>query len=241
MSYTGESKPGQARVWSSSQGGRPPGQCKVGVCLWAFRGPSGLKGNDLSLADLLYRLPCLVLGGYGPKTQRRPKVLFPLGLLPLSLSSSLWARRNWRQKEAERLGRRTGERGRVSMGSRLQPESPCMDQRPGPQTRAAGARLSITGEGREFRRSQAGWTEMGEMGSGPVSLAPGAVCSQGSSWPLFMACPVPFSKLEMTAAVLIFFPTQGPVSVSLHLLSLWPNVCLPEELSPGLSWGPTPK
>ena len=58
---------------------------------------------------------------------------------------------------AEHLGRMTGERGRVSMESRLQPESSCMDQRPGPQTRAAGAWLSITGDGKG--QEKPGWLD----------------------------------------------------------------------------------
>lgn len=147
------------------------------------------------------------------------KVLFPLGLLPLSLPLSSLGQEELEAKRelsawAGGLGSEAGcpwnQGCSQSLPARIR------DWVPRPEQLEPGCPLQgMAGD----RRSQAGWTEMGEMGSGPVSPAPGAVCSQCSSRPLFMACPVPFSKLKMTAAVLIFLPTQGPVSVSLHLLS----------------------
>ena len=64
------------------------------------------------------------------------------------------------------------------MGLRLQPESSWMDQRLGPQARAAGACLSITGEDRG--QEKAGWLDRdGRDGLG--ASAPG---SRGSVLPV---------------------------------------------------------
>ena len=147
------------------------------------------------------------------------KVLFPLGLLPLSLPLSSLGQEELEAKQelSTWVGRLGIEAGCPwSQGCSQSLPAWIRDLVPRPEQLEPG--YPLQGTARD-RRNQAGWTEMGEMGSGPVSPAPGAVCSQCSSWPLFMACPVPFSKLNMTAAVLIFLPTQGPVSVSLHLLS----------------------
>lgn len=149
----------------------------VYVCGLAFRGPSGLKGNDLVL--LIFSTDCHALfwAGTGPRHSSREG---PLSFgSPASVSAPLLSGPGGTggKKGAERLGRRTGERGRVSMGSRLQPESPCMDQRPGPQTRAAGARLSITGEGRG--QEKPGWLD-GDGRDGLRASVPG---SRGSVLP----------------------------------------------------------
>lgn len=70
MSYTGESK-------GRPESGVPPkaatllGSARwVYVCGLAFRGPSGLKGDDPVLLIFPTDRPCLVLGRCGPKTQQ---------------------------------------------------------------------------------------------------------------------------------------------------------------------------
>lgn len=145
------------------------------------------------------------------------KVLFPLGLLPLSLLLSSLGQEELEAKQelSTWAGGLESEAGCPwGQGCSQSPPAWIRDLVPRPEQLEPGCPL----QGRAGdRRSQAGWTEMGETGSGPVSPAPGAVCSQGSSWPLFMACPVPFSKLEMTAAGLIFFPRKA--------LSLSPCIC----------------
>ena len=107
------------------------------------------------------------------------KVLFSLGLLPPVSAPLLSGPGGTGGKTgAERLGRRPGEQGRVSMGLRLQPKSSWMDQRLGPQARAVGACLSLTGESRG--QEKAGWLDRdGRDGLG--ASAPG---SRGSVLPV---------------------------------------------------------
>lgn len=140
------------------------------------------------------------------------KVLFPLGLLP-PVSAPLLSGPGGTGAKQELSAWAGG------LGSKAGcPWGQGCSQSPPGWIRAAGACLSITGEGRG--QQEAGWLDRdGRDGLGASVPGSRGTTLQCSSWPLFMACPFPFSKLKMTVAVLIFLPTQGPVSVSLHLLS----------------------
>ena len=198
-----------------------------GVCLWAcVRGmgcESGREGSGPALlifsTDELY----VALGSCPHKTQQLRRSSFPWLFLPLGGSGC--------KMEAESLGGRLGEHDRVGLvlrgdmaAARVLPDGPEAGSpdhsRPRPAVHCGGrqgtAALAGTGEGR-----LAGyWVRLDREGRGGIGAnvpAPEAVCSQCTSWHVFMACPFPFSKLKMIVAVLISLPTQGPVSA--HLLS----------------------
>lgn len=243
MSHTGESKPGHGQSLEFLPEGGLPSWAVQGVCLWAcFQGASGLKGNDLVLL-IFSRLPCLVLAGTGPKTQQ-PKVLSFPWVSCLCLCSSSGPGGTGGKTGAERLGRRDWGARQGVHGVKAAAQSPAWirDLVPRPEQLEPGCPL----QGRAGDSGEASWLDGdGRDGLRPVSLAPGAVVAprvvHGS---LFMACPVPFSKLEMTKGCSDFLPTLGCscsfTSCICQALGQT-SASAPEELSPGLSWRQLPK